>query len=60
MTLIICKVKPGTLTAGIVNNNFKYLMERFLAGENAFSVINSVKITPVYWKQFSYGELPTD
>ena len=29
-------IKPGTLTAGIVKNNFKGTSERFIASANAF------------------------
>ena len=51
------KIEPGTLTAGTVKNNFKRTIERFIASENAFSLISSVKGTPAYWKQFLYDVL---
>ena len=51
------KIEPGTLTAGTVKINFKRTIERFIASENAFSLISSVKGTPAYWKQFLYDVL---
>ena len=51
------KIKPGTLTAGTVKNDFKKTVERFVASDNAFSFMNSVKGTPTYWKQFLYSVL---
>ena len=52
--LPIHKIKPGALTAGTVKNNLKGTIERFVASENAFLFMGSVKGTPVYWKQFLY------
>ena len=46
------KIKPGTLTAGTVKNNFKGTIERFVASKIVFSFMSSVKGTPAYWKQF--------
>ena len=51
------KIKPGTLTAQIVKSNFKRTIERFVASDNAFSFMSSVKGTPAYWKQFLYDVL---
>ena len=39
------KIKPGTVTAGTVKSNFKGTMERFVARDNAFSFMSSVKGT---------------
>ena len=46
------KIKPGKLTEGTVKNNFKGTIERFVASDNAFSFMSSVKETSAYWKQF--------
>ena len=46
------KIKPGTLTAGTVKNNFKGTIERYVASDKVFSFMNSVKETPAYWKKF--------
>ena len=51
------KIKPGTLTAGTVKSNFKGTIEWFVARDNAFSLMSSVKETPAYWKQFLYDVL---
>ena len=48
------KIKPGTLTAGAVKSNSKGAIERFVARENAFPLMSSVKRTLAYWKQFLY------
>ena len=42
------KIKPGTLTAGTVKNNFKGTIERFVASNNAFSLMSLIKGTPAY------------
>ena len=49
--------KPGTLTAGMVKNNFKGTIERFVSSDDAFSFMISVKATPANWKQFLYDAL---
>ena len=51
------KIKPGTLTAGSVKNNFKGTVEWFVASDNSFSFMSSVKGTPAYWKKFLYNVL---
>ena len=51
------KIKPGKLTEGTVKNNFKGTIERFVASNNAFSFMSSVKGTPAYWNQFLYDVL---
>ena len=51
------KIKAGTLTTGTIKNNFKGIIERFVASDNAFSLMSSVKRTSAYWKQFLYDVL---
>ena len=41
------KINPGTLTAGTVKSNLKATVERFVARDNVFSFMSSVKGTPV-------------
>ena len=41
------KIKSGVLTAGTVKNSFKETIEMFVANDNAFSFMSSVKETPV-------------
>ena len=45
-------IKPGTLTAEVVENNFKGTIERLVASNNAFSFMSSVKETPEYCNSF--------
>ena len=51
------KIKSGTLTAGSIKSNFKESVERFVASDNTFSFMSSVKGTPAYWKQLLYDVL---
>ena len=51
------KIKPGTLAVGMVKNNFKGVIGRFVASDNAFLFMSSVKGTPAYWKKFLYDVL---
>ena len=51
------KIKPGMLTIGMVKNNLKETIERFVVSDNEFSFMSSVKGTPAYWKQFLYDVL---
>ena len=51
------KIKPGTLTARTIKSYFKGTTERFVARDNAFSFMSSVKGTPAYWKQILYDVL---
>ena len=52
INIAMYKLKPGTLTAGTVKSNFKGTIERFVARDNAFSFMSSVKGTLACWKQF--------
>ena len=37
------KIKPGTLTEGTVKSNFKRIIERLFASDNAFSLMGQSK-----------------
>ena len=52
ISLAMHKVKPGKITAGTIKSKFKGTTERFMASDNEFSFMSSVKGTLVYWKQF--------
>ena len=45
------KVKPGKSTAGTIKGNFKGTVEGFVANDNTFSSMSSVKGTTAYWEQ---------
>ena len=49
------KIKAHAFTAGAVKNNFKGAIEKFVASDNAFSSMSSVKGTIACYKQFLYG-----
>ena len=61
MSSIICvhsnfvmhKVRPDEVTAGAIKQNYKAIIDRFVASDNTFFYISSVKGTLPYWKQFS-------
>ena len=57
INLDMTKIKPVTLTAGMVTNTLKGTIQKFVASDNAFSFLSSVKGTPAYWKRFSYDVL---
>ena len=42
------KIKPGTLAAGRVKNNLKGKFEKFVASNNSFSFMSSVKETAAH------------
>ena len=46
------KVSFDTLTAGMLNRNFKETVRQFISNDNAYNFMNSIKGTPAYWKRF--------
>ena len=48
------KVKTNHLTAGMLSKNFKGSVESFVANDEAFSFMNTVKGTLAYWKRFLF------
>ena len=46
------QIKAGQLTAGTIKQYYRGIIKRFLASDNAFSFMSSVKGTLAYWKQF--------
>ena len=46
------KVKGSNLTAGMFSKNFKETVKSFIASDDAFSFMSSIKGTPAYWKRF--------
>ena len=53
----IYKIKASALTSETVENNLKREMEVFVASDNAFSFISSMKRTSAHWKQFLHDVL---
>ena len=51
------KVASNSLTAGMLNRNFKEKVKEFIATDKAFSFMNCIKGTPAYWKKFLYEVL---
>ena len=46
------KVSANTLTAGMLSKNFKNTVKEFIAHDNAYAFMNTIKGTPAYWKKF--------
>ena len=46
------KVAGNNLTAGMFSQNFKATVNTFIANDEAFSFMNTIKGTPAYWKRF--------
>ena len=46
------KVAGNNLTAGMFGQNFKETVKNYIANDNAFNFMNTVKGTPAYWKRF--------
>lgn len=47
------KIKDGQLTAGTIRQNCRGTIDRFVASDNAFSFMRSVKEISAQWEQFS-------
>eukprot|EP00111_Clytia_hemisphaerica_P007574 TCONS_00022007-protein len=46
------KVAASNLNAGMLSQNFKETAKQFIANDEAFAFISTVKGTPAYWKKF--------
>ena len=46
------KVATTNLTAGKLSRSFKQTVQQFIASDEAFSFMNTIKGTPAYWKKF--------
>ena len=51
------KIKADSLTAGMMSSNFKERVKSFIASDDAFTFMNSLKGTPAYWKRFLFEVL---
>jgi len=51
------KVRADGLTAGMISSNFKERVKSFIASDDAFAFMNTLKGTPAYWKRFLFEVL---
>ena len=51
------KVCAGHLTAGMLSHNFSERVKEFIAKDDAYHFMNTIKGTPAYWKKFLYEVL---
>ena len=49
--IVMRKVATTNLTAGMLSRNFKETVQQFIASDEAFSSMSSIKGTPAYWKK---------
>ena len=54
MNFAMHKMKAGQLTSGTIKQNCRGIIVRFIAIQNAFFLMSSVKGTPAYWEKFLY------
>ena len=57
VSIAMRKVTSDKLTAGMLSSNFKDKVKGFIASHQAFTFMNAIKGTPVYWKKFSFDAL---
>ena len=48
------KVCANQITAGMLSNNLQYTVKSFIAKDESFNFMNSIKGTPAYWKKFLF------
>jgi len=51
------KVRADGITAGMMSSNFKERVKSFIASDDAFTFMNTLKGTPAYWKRFLFEVL---
>ena len=52
ISIAMKKVSGTSLTAGMLSGNFKEKVKEFIATDQAYTFMNSIKGTPAYWKKF--------
>ena len=52
------KATSSQLTVGMLSSNVNEKVKHFIARDQAFTFMNSIKGTPAYWKKFSLMILP--
>ncbi|XP_057310266.1 uncharacterized protein LOC130648243 [Hydractinia symbiolongicarpus] len=52
INIALKKVKGDGLTAGMLSSNFKENVNSFIAADEGFHFMHSIKGTPAYWKRF--------
>ena len=51
------KVTSNQLTAGMLTSNFNEKIKEFIASDQVFTFMNSIKGKPAHWKKFSFDVL---
>jgi len=51
------KVRADGVTAGMMSANYKERVRAFIASDDAFTFMNTLKGTPAYWKRFLFEVL---
>ena len=56
----MCKISTPVLTASIFDNtSFMEAVREYVENNQAFTIMNSIKRTPAYWKKFKSEALLT-
>ena len=48
------KVQGNNLTAGLLSGNFQETVKSFIAKDEGYNFMNTIKGTPAYWKKISF------
>ena len=57
INIALKKVCTGRITAGMLSHNFSDTVKSFIANDEAYHFMNTIKGTPAYWKRFLYEAL---
>ena len=52
INIALKKVSTGRITAGMSSNNFSDTVKSFIANDEAYHFMKTIKGTPAYWKRF--------
>ena len=52
MNIAMQKIRAEGLTAGMLSKNFKERVQAFVANDEAFNFMNTLKGAPAYWRRF--------
>ena len=57
INIALKKVSTCRITSGMLSHNFSDTVKSFIANDEAYHFINTIKGTPYYWKRFIYEVL---
>ena len=57
INIALKRVCTGRITAGILSHNFSDTVKSFIANDEGYHFMNTIKGTPAYWKRSLYEVL---